>query len=502
MNLLRRPSTLKPLLSVRPIVYFTNTSLTNSTKTLPKSTAFPLFTRNYSPMIKAYKDSVLSNKIKNDLNQLAILQRLDSIHKNIDDYGNVGTGKTMIMDMFYNSLSTNKKLRVHFHSFMLKVHAKIQEIKELNLANKQSSSPISIIAKNLSAQANIICFDEFQVVDIADAMILRQLLTHLIKNNVLFIFTSNRPPDDLYKNGLQRSSFIPCITLIKSHCFVESLDSGIDYRKQGLHLPHSYHLTTLASSKRSSANIYLHSPDNAAEPIYSKLCALEGSAPTKNTEISFLGRKFTVKNSCGSIAHISFHDLCQQPLSAADYLEIVGKFKLILVSSVPQMNVLYREQARRFITFIDTMYESSAVLLMTTNVEFKSLFNVSRLKDIDASVSATSSKSDSAAADPQPDGRGDVISAPTSMSPIISAEISLEGLPKSSTILPAKKNVQNDQPPKDNDASMHSGEEELFAFDRTISRLVEMKSIDYLQRSCTQPEILDYLVNIRPDTSI
>ncbi|OMJ08059.1 hypothetical protein AYI69_g11214 [Smittium culicis] len=114
------------------------------------------------------------------------------------------------------------------------------------------------------------------------------------------------------------------------------------------------------------------------------------------------------------------------------------------------MNVLYREQARRFITFIDTMYESSAVLLMTTNVEFRSLFNVSRLKDIDASVSATSGKSDKAAADPMPDGHGDVISAPTSISPIISAEISLEGLPKSSTILPAKKNVQNGQPPKDN----------------------------------------------------
>lgn len=150
-------------------------------------------------------------------------------------YGDVGTGKTMCMDLFYNSLPSDmKKKRVHFHAWMLDIHARIHEYRVRNKPHySHAMDPIVSIASDISNDTYVLCFDELQVTDIADAMILRNLLYELMKTGVVIVFTSNRHPDELYKNGIQRSSFIPCIELLKERCEVVSLNSGIDYRKRG-----------------------------------------------------------------------------------------------------------------------------------------------------------------------------------------------------------------------------------------------------------------------------
>ncbi|OLY85408.1 Lactation elevated protein 1 [Smittium mucronatum] len=444
--------------------FFSNSNLKKS----PESVAVD---PDYSSMMKLYNDSVHSHKIRSDPNQIEIITR----------YGGVGTGKTMIMDMFFNSLETKNKLRVHFHSFMQKVHSRIQEIRVENEKNGlKGGSPISTIAKSISSRASVICFDEFQVVDIADAMILRQLLTELINNDVVFVFTSNRIPDE-----------------------------------------------------RNAADIYLNAPKEKTDLIFESICSLDGSIPVYNREIKFLGRKFVVSQSSGKVAYVSFHDLCQNPLSAADYLEIVKNFDLIIVSDVPQMNVLYREQARRFITFIDTMYESSAILVMSTKVEFENLFNVSSLKEIspdsleseisETSISVKGRSPILARAPPSETSSAsnqDVTGVDSSnSSPASRPNIYLSQLPeqdsssvsdkkpsselsetrevnKPQDLNPSKSNGESKNDKEEKDESLYTGEEELFAFDRTISRLVEMRSIDYLQKSAS-PQILKYLVNMK-----
>jgi protein AFG1 len=248
----------------------------------------------------------------------------------------------MLMDLFYDTLPTKRKRRVHFHAFMLDIHARVHRLKQ---ANYETYDPIPPIAKDLANDAVILCFDEFQVTDIADAMILRRLFDELFNCGVVVITTSNRHPDDLYKNGIQRKSFIPCIELIKQKCQIQTLNSGTDYRQ----------ITKEAAPARSYFYPLNSQTSKSINNIFNML--------TRNRQITkrrleFLGRSLIVPESCDDIAKFTFQELCCQPLSSADYLELMKYYNTIILTSIPQMNFALRNEARRFITLIDALYDT------------------------------------------------------------------------------------------------------------------------------------------------
>ncbi|KAF8639840.1 hypothetical protein AX17_001095 [Amanita inopinata Kibby_2008] len=342
-------------------------------------------------------------------------------------YGDVGTGKTMLMDLFYQTLPSaiTRKRRVHFHAFMIDVHKRLHAAKAA--MGYRGGDPIIPVARDLAVDAYILCFDEFQVTDIADAMILRRLLESLLNYGVICVMTSNRHPNDLYKNGIQRSSFIPAIELLQSQFEVTDLDSGTDYRR----IP------------RALSQVYFHplTPANSLE-INKTFNALTSNdpndRPVKNRELKIWGRSLAVPESTSRIAKFRFHDLCGQPLSAADYLEVTNTFGTVFVLDVPKMGLESKDMARRFITFVDACYESKTKLFVTSEVPVYQVFS-----DNSSSTSG--------------DGQ--------SISDHMRSVMDDLGL---STDMVGR-------------SSMFTGEEELFAFARACSRLVQMGSKEWAE---------------------
>ncbi|CUA69134.1 hypothetical protein RSOLAG22IIIB_03812 [Rhizoctonia solani] len=274
-------------------------------------------------------------------------------------YGDVGTGKSMLMDLFYDTLPSEvrSKRRVHFHAFMVDVHKAIHASKAGGAGDKD---PIPGVARDLARNATVLCFDEFQVTDIVDAMILRRLLESLMEAGVVFVMTSNRHPDDLYKNGIQRSSFIPCIELLKERFHVVDLDSPTDYRK----IP------------RALSKVYFNplTPENRSE-MDKLFHALAGDHITTDRTLSIWGRQLRIPESAGRVARFSFLDLCGKPLSAADYIEVTREFETIFITDIPSMNLGQKDMARRFITFIDACYESKTKLFISSEVPITQIFS-------------------------------------------------------------------------------------------------------------------------------
>ncbi|KAI4522383.1 hypothetical protein K525DRAFT_361694 [Schizophyllum commune Loenen D] len=278
-------------------------------------------------------------------------------------FGDVGTGKTMLMDLFYSTLppSITRKRRVHFHAFMIDVHKRIHTAKQH--LGRHGGDPIAPVARDLAEQAYVLCFDEFQVTDIADAMILRRLLETLLNHGVVIVMTSNRHPDDLYKNGIQRSSFIPAIELLKSHFEVTDLDSGTDYRRIPRALSQVYFDPLTEENKREVEKIFESLTDDPSDPI------------ELNRELETWGRKIIVPESTKRVAKFSFHDLCGKPMSAADYIKVTETFDTIFLMDVPKMGLESKDMARRFITFIDACYESKTKLFVTSEVPIYQVFS-------------------------------------------------------------------------------------------------------------------------------
>ncbi|KNC98415.1 uncharacterized protein SPPG_06119 [Spizellomyces punctatus DAOM BR117] len=331
-------------------------------------------------------------------------------------YGDVGTGKTMVMDLFYNTIHVDRKRRVHFHAFMQDVHRRIHQ---LRTQKGVTYDPLPIIATELANDAWLLCFDELQVTDITDAMILRRLFDELFKRGVVVVTTSNRPPDELYKNGIQRQSFLPCIALFKERCHVHSLNSGIDYRKQERERLRVY-FTPLNQKTEKTVNL-----------IFNKLAR---NGKVESTTLTFLGRSLTIPDTSSGVAKISFQEICGEPHSAADYLEVVRNFHTIILTDIPRMTLDHRNEARRFITFIDTMYENKTRLLISADAEILELFT------------------------------GDV--------PRVS-----EG-----SLVAAERMLMDDLKlsPEQLTSSIFTGSEEVFAFQRAVSRLIEMQSHQWL----------------------
>ncbi|WP_346798870.1 cell division protein ZapE [Halomonas sp. Bachu 37] len=273
-------------------------------------------------------------------------------------WGGVGRGKTYLVDTFYESLPFPDKMRTHFHRFMQRVHNELAHY-------KGEKNPLNLIAGKFAVEARVICFDEFFVKDITDAMILANLLEALFDRGVVLVTTSNIVPDELYKDGLQRARFLPAIDLLKRHCEVVNVDSGVDYRLRAL----------------ERAEIF-HSPlDEAAEQELARsFASIANHAGEEGAPLELNHRVLKTRRLHDDVAWFEFAELCDGPRSQNDYIELAREFHTVLVSNVPKMSAGEDDQARRFINMVDEFYDRGVKLLMSAEVEAEQLYRGGRLE--------------------------------------------------------------------------------------------------------------------------
>ncbi|TVY93032.1 Protein AFG1 [Lachnellula willkommii] len=369
-------------------------------------------------------------------------------------YGDVGSGKTMLMDMFYETLpsSVASKTRIHFHNFMQDVHKRLHKMK---LEHGNDIDGVPFIAADIAEQGNVLCFDEFQCTDVADAMILRRyefssrryehtditfrLLEALMSHGVVLVTTSNRHPDKLYLNGIQRESFLPCISLLKNRLHVINLDSPTDYRKIPRPPSGVYH-----------APLDKHAPTHA-EKWFRFLGDPQQDEPRSETQTVW-GREIYVPKVSGKAAMFTFDELIGRATGAADYIELTRAYDAFIVTNVPGMSHNSRDLARRFIYFIDAVYEARAKLVLTTAVPLTQLF-LSR-EEIKAKL-----QQDNEDKKGQTEEGADLDDTMRMM---------MDDLGMNMKMLKS--------------SNMFSGDEERFQFARALSRLSEMGSQEWVER--------------------
>lgn len=274
-------------------------------------------------------------------------------------WGGVGRGKTYLMDNFFESLPFEEKMRAHFHRFMRRVH------RELRLLDGVKN-PLETVADNIAAEARVICFDEFFVADIADAMLLGGLLELLFARGVTLVATSNIAPDRLYENGLQRQRFLPAIALLNEHTRVIHVDGGVDYRLRTLEQAQLYH-TPLDSSA-----------EQAIEEAFNSLVPASGEVRV-SVDISIEGRKIPCRSVAEDVVWFDFDVICNIPRSQNDYIELAREFHAVLVANVCQMGRNNEDQARRFINLVDEFYDRNVKLVLSAEVPLPSLYSEGRL---------------------------------------------------------------------------------------------------------------------------
>jgi len=270
-------------------------------------------------------------------------------------FGDVGRGKSMLMDLFYEACPIRQKRRVHFHAFMLEVHAFVHQWRRQN-----NTDAIAALAKHIRESELLLCFDEFHVTDIADAMILVRLFRRLFELGIVVVITSNCHPNELYHDGLQRDLFLPFVGLLQEKAKVIELVADRDYR-----LSHLHALKT---------TYYYPLDDQAAGFIRQSYNELTHFAPLKPGFLEVLGRKVVLSAVHGNVALSSFDELCMHALGPADYLEIGNRFDIVILAGIPKMTREKCNEAKRFVTLIDALYEHKVKLICTAEVPAQELY--------------------------------------------------------------------------------------------------------------------------------
>lgn len=273
-------------------------------------------------------------------------------------FGGVGRGKTFAMDLFFDAVPGEQKLRYHFHRLMYRVHRRLAELGERR-------DPLDTVAGELAAQARLLCFDEFFVSDIADAMILGRLLDGLFARGVTLVATSNIPPDELYRDGLQRQKFLPAIESLKAHTDVLEVDGGTDYRLRVLEKAEIYHWPLDAAAETSLARSF---------------AALAPDAGSSGQSIEILGRELPTRRRADGVAWFDFAALCDGPRSQDDYIELARAFQAIIISGVPVLDRQREDAARRFIALVDEFYDRRVKLILSAAVPIEQLYAGQRLR--------------------------------------------------------------------------------------------------------------------------
>jgi cell division protein ZapE len=275
-------------------------------------------------------------------------------------HGDVGRGKTMLMDLFFGLSSVKRKRRAHFHEFMADVHERLNAVRhEMKAGRIVDADPIRHVADALAEESWLLCFDEFHVTDIADAMILGRLFTRLFEQGVVVVATSNVEPDDLYKDGLNRALFVPFITLLRAHMDVVRLEAPKDFRLE----------------KLSGQPVwYVPADEDAEVALNIAWQRLTGMLSGEPCEIPMKGRVIRVAEAAKGVARFSFAQLCGQPLGASDYLRIAREFHTIILDRVPVMDYPQRNEAKRFIALIDTLYDNAVKLMASAEADPLSLY--------------------------------------------------------------------------------------------------------------------------------
>jgi cell division protein ZapE len=277
-------------------------------------------------------------------------------------WGGVGRGKSMLMDLFFeNTTADIKRKRVHFHSFMQKVHQDLFDCREAAKLSKipNSLDPIEEVGLAISQSAWLLCFDEFHITDIADAMILGRLFEILFDQGVIVVATSNRPPKDLYKDGLQRELFLPFINMIEKYQDIIHLDNGIDYRLNRL----------------NSMDVYLTPADTTANLKLNKnFKELSIGSTARPVYLTIKEREIKIPYAAEGVAMATFFDLCSQPLGPSDYLEIASCFHTLILKNIPKLGPEKRDEAKRFVTLIDALYEAKVNFICSAEVSPKLLY--------------------------------------------------------------------------------------------------------------------------------
>jgi cell division protein ZapE len=273
---------------------------------------------------------------------LSIFRRAPEVPQGLYIWGGVGRGKSMLMDLFVEATDTPAKRRVHFHAFMQEIHHGIHAARKTG-----AEDPLAPVAEALVHDLRLLAFDEMQITDITDAMIVGRLFEKLFAGGVVVVTTSNRPPEDLYKDGLNRNLFLPFIDILQAHCRVVALDSPTDYRQHRL----------------QGAQVYFHPAGTAKGLIEGIWRDLSGGADGRPLRLTVNGRAVELPRFANGIGRASFWEMCARPLGPADFLAIAHAVRVLILEDIPQMSSANYNEAKRFVTLIDALYEARVKLI-------------------------------------------------------------------------------------------------------------------------------------------